>query len=107
MAARPMPKTISSTDASNRFGSVMDEAARGESFFIVTRMGQPRVVVLGVEQYREIMEELETTMELNDEEYMAAIAEAREDIRLGRTLTLEELDRELGFTEEELGKLSR
>ena len=81
---------------------MVDEAAQGESLFIITRLGQPRAVVLGVKQYREILEELETVQELNDKEYMAGIAEAREDIQLGRTLTLDELDKELGFTEEEL-----
>ena len=81
---------------------MIDEAARGISLFIVTRMGQPRAVVMGVEQYRKLLEELETIQELNDEEYLAGIAEAREDVKLGRTLSLEELDRELGFTQEDL-----
>lgn len=80
---------------------MIDEAARARSLFIVTRMGRPRAVVLGVERYREILEQLETVQELDDEAYMAGVAQAREDIRLGRTLTLEELDRELGFTEAE------
>ena len=95
-----MSKTISATEASNHFGSMIDEAAQGLSLFIVTRLGRPKAVVLGIEQYREILEELETIQELNDQEYLAGIAEAREDIQLGRTLTLEELDQELGFTEE-------
>ena len=97
-----MPKTISATEASNNFGSMIDEAARGRSLFVVTRMGKPRAVILGVDVYRELMEELETIRELNDEEYMAGIVEAREDIQLGRTLTLEELDQELGFAKEEI-----
>ena len=63
-------------------------------------------VVLGVERYRQLMEELETVQELNDSGYMAAVAEAREDIKIGRTLTLEELDAELGFTEVEIGDVT-
>ncbi len=102
MVDQPMPKAISATEASNHFGSMVNEAAQGRSLFIITRLGRPRAVVLGVERYREILEELETVRELNDKEYLAGIAEAREDIQLGRTLTLEELDQELGFTEEEL-----
>jgi prevent-host-death family protein len=97
-----MPKTISATEASNHFGSMVEEAAQGDSLFIITRLGRPRAVVLGVEQYREILEELEAIQELNDKEYLAGVIEAREDIQLGRTLTLEELDKELGFTKEEL-----
>jgi prevent-host-death family protein len=97
-----MPKTITATEASNNFGRMIDEAARGRSLFIVTRMGNPRAVVIGVDQYRELMKELETVQELSDEEYVAGIVEAREDVQLGRTLSLEELDEELGFTESEL-----
>ena len=101
-----MSKTITSTEASNHFGSMVDEAAQGRSLFIITRLGRPRAVMLGVDQYREILEELETVQELKDKDYLAGIVEAREDIRLGRTLTLEELDKELGFAEEELSSES-
>ena len=105
MASKPIPKTITATDASNHFGRMLEEASQGQSLFLVTRMGQPRAVVLGVEQYRELMEELETVQELHDKSYIAAIDEAREEIRLGQILTLEELDKELGFTEEELAPI--
>ena len=97
MADQPTPKTISATEASNHFGAMVDEAARGRSLFFVTRMGRPQAVVIGVDQYRELLEEIETARELHDKEYMAGIAEARKDIELGRTLTLEELDKEIGF----------
>lgn len=102
MAAQPTPKTITATEASNNFGRMADEAARGRSLFIVTRMGNPYAVVIGFDQYRALLEELETVQELNDEGYLAGLAEAREDIELGRTLSLEELDKEFGFTRAEL-----
>jgi hypothetical protein len=57
-----------------------------------------------VGRYRELMELLGTVEELSDSEYMAAVAEAREEIRLGQILTLEELDKELGFTEDEIAE---
>lgn len=103
MADNPTPKTISATQASNHFGTMIDEAARGRSLFVVTRMGRPQAVVIGMDQYLELIELLETADELQDKEYLASIAEAREDIRLGRTLNLEVLDKEFGFTEAELG----
>jgi hypothetical protein len=49
------------------------------------------------------MEELEIIEEQEDPELRKALNEAREDVELGRTISLEELDRELGFTEDELG----
>ena len=103
MANNPVPKTISATEASNRFGTMIDEAARGRSLFVVTRMGRPQAVVLGMDQYQELIELLETVDDLEDKEYLSSIAEAREDIRVGRILSLEELDKELGFSAEELG----
>jgi prevent-host-death family protein len=102
MANHPAPRTISATEAANNFGRLIDEAARGISQFVVTRMGRPRAVVIGIDQYLELMDALETFEEQNDPEFMAGLAEAREDIRLGRTYTLEELDRLMGFTEDEL-----
>ena len=103
MANNPKPKTISATEASNHFGTMIDEAARGRSLFVVTRMGRPQAVVLGMDQYQELIELLETADELKDKEYLASVAEAREDVRVGRTISLEELDREFDFTAEELG----
>ena len=102
MADQPTPKVISATEASNNFGSMIDEAARGRSFFVVTRMGKARAVVLGMEQYRDLLEELEINGEENDPEFQAALAEAKKDFELGRSLSLEELDKEFGFTEDEL-----
>ncbi|MCC7355725.1 MAG: type II toxin-antitoxin system Phd/YefM family antitoxin [Anaerolineae bacterium] len=95
MVERLKPKEISATEAANRFGSVVDEAARGTALFVVTRMGEPRAVVIGVETFREILENLETAEELADSEYLAGVMEAREDVRLGRTMTLEELEKKL------------
>ena len=103
MVEQPRPKIISATEASNNFGSLIDEAARGRSYFVITRMGKAKSVVLGVNQYQELMEELEIIQEQEDPEVQQALKVAHEDVELGRTMSLEELDRELGFTEEELG----
>ena len=65
-------------------------------------MGRPQAIVIGVDQYRDILEELETIEDLQDKEYLMGVAEAREDIKLGRILTLAELDQESGFAEDEI-----
>lgn len=106
MADQPTAKTISATEASNNFGSMIDEAARGRSFFVVTRMGKARAVVLGLDQYRDLIEELEIKQEQSDPVFQAALAEANKDFELGRTLNLDELDKEFGFTEEDLASES-
>jgi prevent-host-death family protein len=103
LVERPIPKVISATNASNNFGSVIDEVARGRSYFVITRMGKAKAVVLGVQQYQDLMEELEITLEQADPGVQKALKEAREDYELGRTMSIDELDRELGFPEEEPG----
>ena len=106
MADQPMTKIISATKASNNFGTMVDEAARGRSLFVVTRMGKPRAVVVGIDQYIEILEELEIHQEQNDPEFQALMAKAREDIELGQTMTLDEFDKEFGFRDDELSEES-
>jgi len=101
MVDQPMPKVISATDASNNFGSLIDEAAQGKSFFVITRMGKARAVVLGVDHYKDLLEELEVILEQEDPEVQEALKEAGQDLKLGRTISLAELDEELGFTAEE------
>ena len=92
-----LSKTISSTNASNHFGSMLAEASAGESLFVVTRMGKPAGILMGIEQYREMLELLETAEELQDVEFLAGIQEARDDIQLGKTMSLTELDEALGY----------
>src|SRR5919108_3948014 len=98
---RIMPKIISATEASNNFGNLVDEAAQGKSYFVITRMGKAKAVVLGVDQYREMLEELEIVEEQENPEVQKMLKEALEDVELGRTMSLEELDKELGFTDDE------
>ena len=97
MTNQPMTKTITATEASNKFGTVLDEAARGRSLFIVTRMGQPRAVVLGIDQYLDLLEEAEITEEQNDPEFQDLLVKARQDIELGQIVSLEEFDKKFGF----------
>jgi len=92
------PREITATDASNHFGALLDEVAGKAGHYLITRLGRPRAVMLSIDEYREILEILETLEELVDEEYMAGIREAREDVALGRTMTLEELEERLGLS---------
>lgn len=81
---------------------MIEEAAGGRSYFVVTRMGKARAVVLGLEQYRDLLEDLEIKQEESDPDFQAALAEANKDFELGRSLSLDELDMEFGFTKDEL-----
>ena len=56
------------------------------------RAGKRVAVVLGIEEWENIVE---TLSELEDPSHVASIKEARREIELGKTLTLKELRREL------------
>jgi prevent-host-death family protein len=92
------PREITATDAANHFGALLDEVAGKAGHYLITRLGRPRAVMVSIDEYREILEILETVEELEDEEYLAGIREAREDIALGRTMTLEELEERVGLS---------
>jgi prevent-host-death family protein len=92
------PREITATDAANHFGALLDEVAGKAAHFLITRLGRPRAVMVSVDEYREILEILETLEELEDEEYLAGIREAREDMALGRTMTFDELEERLGLS---------
>jgi prevent-host-death family protein len=92
------PREITATDAANHFGALLDEVAGKAGHYLITRLGRPRAVMISVDEYREILDILETLEELEDKEYMAGVREAREEIALGRTMTLEELEERLGLS---------
>ncbi len=85
-------KVISAFQARQNFGQLLDEARYKGLRFLVERAGKPMAVVIGIEEWENIMETLE---ELNDPEYLESVKEARREIELGQTLTLEELRAEL------------
>jgi prevent-host-death family protein len=92
------PREITATDAANHFGALLDEVAGKTGHYLITRLGRARAVMISIDEYREILEILETLEELADEEYLAGVREAREDIALGRTMTFEELEERLGLS---------
>lgn len=102
MATKPVTKVITSTEADAKFGSMVDEASRGRSLFVITSHGKLQAVMLGVEEYLDLLERLEILDEQNDPAFQAALGEAQKDHELGRTMTKEEFDAEFGFSEEKL-----
>ena len=46
-----MTKLIDALSARTHFGELMEEAEKGETRFLVSRRGKPKIVILGVEDY--------------------------------------------------------
>ncbi len=51
MEAKAVTKLIDAISARTQFGKLMEEAEKGETRFLVSRRGKPKVVILGVEDY--------------------------------------------------------
>ena len=60
-------------------------------------MGQPRAVVLGIDQYLDLLDELEIKEEQEDPKFQALLKKARSEAELGQTVSLAEFDKMFGF----------
>lgn len=87
-----MTKVIPAFKARQNFGQLLEEARYRGHRFVVERAGKPMAVVVGIGEWENIVE---TLAELNDPAYLKSIKEARREIELGQTLTLDELKAEL------------
>lgn len=87
-----MPRTISATHARQQFFKLLEQAAKPGHNVTVTMEGEPRVVLMSVEEYEGWVETLEI---MSDPELMQQIREGIADMKAGRVHTLEEVKREL------------
>ena len=85
-------RVIPAFKARQNFGQMLEAARYRGQRFLVERAGKPMAVVVGIEEWQNIVE---TLAELDDPEYLESIKEARREIELGQILTLEELRAEL------------
>ncbi len=87
-----MTRVISAFKARQNFGQLLEQARYRGNRFLVERAGKPMAVLIGIEEWENIVE---TLAELHDPDYVASITEARKEIELGQTLTLDQLRDEL------------
>ena len=79
---------IGALEARRNFGRLLQEASNKERRFIVERSGKPMAVIIGIEEWENIVE---TLAELTDSDYLDSIREARREIQSGDVVSLEEL----------------
>ena len=51
MASKPVTRLIDALTARTRFGEIMEQAAREQVRFVVSRRGKAKVVILSIEDY--------------------------------------------------------
>lgn len=92
--------TVTSAVAQNGLGEIIGRAAAGERVFI-TRYGRPRVVMLSVEDYDELVGEEEVDLEALEQEFDELVEQMQ---RPGQRPAVAELFEMSG---EELGEASK
>lgn len=96
-----MVKTIPALQARTQFGEIINRASYGRDRFIITKGGKPAIIIMGVEDYENLIEIIDEEI---DPEFQKGLKEAREDFKAGRVCTLEDLWEDL---EKDKKKLKR
>lgn len=80
----PVPKTINAFTARTHLGRIITLASEGERF-ILTKKGKPKVVILGVEDFQDL---LEVAAEQQDKELQRALRESARQYKRGEVSSL-------------------
>lgn len=86
--------TISSTEARQNFADVVDKVSNAGVRYTLTVNGKPKVVMVNAEEYDSWMETMEI---MQDSRLVAGIRQGLKNYKTGRTTTLEQVKKELGF----------
>ena len=79
-------KSVSSTQAQNNFGQVLDDVTHNHTRYIVERRGVPQAILLSVEDFANILDDESKRQQLG-----AILREVRPEYQLGRVLYVPEL----------------
>jgi len=80
----PVPKVINAFTARTRLGRIITLASEGQRF-VLTKKGKPKVVVLSVEDFQDL---LEVAGEQQDKELQRAIRESARQYKRGEISSL-------------------
>ncbi len=87
-----MVQTLSITKAREELTTLVDNAKNKLDEYVITVNGTRAAVIISANEYDSIME---TNAILSDKGLMKAIKEGEEDIKKGKTITLEQLKKDL------------
>lgn len=81
MAVRkPKIKTINAFTARTHLGRLIKQVSEKGETYVLTKKGKPKVVIVGVKEYEELLEIL---AEENDKEFQRALKESAAQIKRG------------------------
>jgi antitoxin YefM len=73
-------KTVTMEQVQRRLKNIIEDVQENKTPYILTRFGKPQVLIVSIEEYEEMQEELAL---LSNPEHIARIAEARAAYRAG------------------------
>ncbi|MFQ6101237.1 MAG: type II toxin-antitoxin system prevent-host-death family antitoxin [Anaerolineae bacterium] len=80
-------RTVTMEQAQRRLKSVIEDVRENKTPYILTRFGKPQALIVSIEEYEEMQEELAL---LSNSEHIARIAEARMAYRAGECVPFED-----------------
>jgi len=78
-----MPVTIPAAIARAQLGSLLGEIAHSKTRYVITKSGKPAAVLLGIEDFDDILEEL-------DPAFRRSLKVAAKEYEAGRAITLQD-----------------
>ena len=79
-----MLKSISSTQAQNNFGRVLDDVTHNRTRYVIERRGAPQVIILSLDDFAHALDDEEEYRQLS-----AILRDMRPEYRLGQILEYE------------------
>ena len=86
-----MPKSIKLKDAKNKFSELVNKAHYGGQQFLVTKHDVPCVVIIGVSEYEDLIDQLDTMAEQVDIKFQKSLERGMEEFRKGEYGTVEDI----------------
>lgn len=82
------PKTVNAFTARTHLGQLIKRVSEDGETFVLTKKGKPKVVMVAVDQYQDLLEIL---AEEHDKEFRQALKESAAQIKRGDVSSLEAL----------------
>lgn len=77
-------KTISSTDAQNNFGKILDDVIQNNTRYILKRRSSPKAIVLSLSDFQRLVNNVDEQIKLT-----RLISEMSSSYELGETIQME------------------
>ena len=89
-----MTKNVSLKNLRPRLPAIMAEVDSKMDRFIITKRGRPVALLMAIDDYESILETIDI---LSNTHLMKRLKKAKADIRAGRVMSLDAIERELGI----------